>query len=523
MDRLTHTIPSNSSRNSSPAVSNYSESSVNMTKPATDKTKVGKRKGTRSVSTLTPSQLARKRANDREAQRAIRARTKEHIENLEREIDELRSQHSRDQTVRDLLGRNRALEDEVRRLRESLGIRNAEPSLQYPNLYNNTSSQASPYGQSTPEYPIVSDLPPYSNVHDTTNVWPASVPCSLPSTVSSPSSPAAPDDFGTNCFPPNTSSAILERSSMPPTLNSPATSIITNGDLGFDDVKSATSRVWMPAPDRHRAHLSNVPPTSVERVPHLLLSVPSNNVARPPGPAYWEIPVLTTNTSCQEDALISGYIADCRRLTDLAGGPPHREAIIGPQNQNVRPLLHAHGHLLGSLGLQALQGPQAQVAPGYPLINIATSIFDANNLDLPLERVGGFLLFRALIAWLVQPTREAFIGLREIFPPQSSQRAIPHPQWMDFILWPPLRSAVVERQILYNTPEFRHVYCTNLRLKNWPMAITAAFTVDFSTGSIHATNEFSEYVWDLRNWGMHENFIRRYPELEAYLGHGWSA
>lgn len=39
---------------------------------------------------MTPAQLARKRANDREAQRAIRARTKEHIERLERELNELK-------------------------------------------------------------------------------------------------------------------------------------------------------------------------------------------------------------------------------------------------------------------------------------------------------------------------------------------------------------------------------------------------------------------------------------------------
>jgi hypothetical protein len=125
MDHITHILPSSSSQNSSPAVSTPG-SSASMTRTTNvEPTKGGKRKGTRSVSTLTPAQLARKRANDREAQRAIRARTKEHIENLEREIDELRSQKSRDQTVQELLGRNRALENEVRRLRESLGIRTA--------------------------------------------------------------------------------------------------------------------------------------------------------------------------------------------------------------------------------------------------------------------------------------------------------------------------------------------------------------------------------------------------------------
>ncbi|TGJ79588.1 hypothetical protein E0Z10_g9182 [Xylaria hypoxylon] len=208
-----------------------------MTKPTPDKAKGGKRKGTRSVSTLTPSQLARKRANDREAQRAIRARTKEHIESLEKEIDELRSQHSRDRTVQDLLGRNRALEDEVRRLRESLGIRQAGHNVPYPNSYNSSTSQPSSYGHSTPEYPIVPDIPPYGNVPDATNVWPSSVPCSLPSTVSSPSSPAAPEDYGNTYFPTNPS-VILERSSMPPAIHSPAASCITNSDMGFDDVKS---------------------------------------------------------------------------------------------------------------------------------------------------------------------------------------------------------------------------------------------------------------------------------------------
>ena len=46
----------------------------------------------RGVANLTPDQLAKKRANDREAQRAIRERTKNQIENLERTIQELTSQ-----------------------------------------------------------------------------------------------------------------------------------------------------------------------------------------------------------------------------------------------------------------------------------------------------------------------------------------------------------------------------------------------------------------------------------------------
>lgn len=46
----------------------------------------------RGVANLTPDQLAKKRANDREAQRAIRERTKNQIENYERKIRELQAQ-----------------------------------------------------------------------------------------------------------------------------------------------------------------------------------------------------------------------------------------------------------------------------------------------------------------------------------------------------------------------------------------------------------------------------------------------
>ncbi len=55
----------------------------------------------RGVANLTPEQLAKKRANDREAQRAIRERTKTQIETLEKEIRKLRNEqpHQELQTV----------------------------------------------------------------------------------------------------------------------------------------------------------------------------------------------------------------------------------------------------------------------------------------------------------------------------------------------------------------------------------------------------------------------------------------
>ncbi|KAJ4366352.1 hypothetical protein N0V83_007988 [Neocucurbitaria cava] len=80
------------------------------------------RAGTRSVTTLTAAQLERKRANDREAQRAIRQRTKDHIDTLERQVRDLTAQLDGNSSTKmmELMRRNEELEQENAVLRARL-------------------------------------------------------------------------------------------------------------------------------------------------------------------------------------------------------------------------------------------------------------------------------------------------------------------------------------------------------------------------------------------------------------------
>jgi len=78
------------------------------------------RAGTRSVTTLTAAQLERKRANDREAQRAIRQRTKDHIEQLERRVAELSGVQDENTRLVDALRRIDELKRENNSLRAKL-------------------------------------------------------------------------------------------------------------------------------------------------------------------------------------------------------------------------------------------------------------------------------------------------------------------------------------------------------------------------------------------------------------------
>ncbi|XRM40008.1 hypothetical protein ABZX51_003332 [Aspergillus tubingensis] len=88
------------------------------------------RAGTRKVTSLSAEQLERKRANDREAQRTIRQRTKDHIERLEHQVAELKVKGEHRPNV--------ALEQEIRALKHQLAraSRQEYPGMSYKDASN---------------------------------------------------------------------------------------------------------------------------------------------------------------------------------------------------------------------------------------------------------------------------------------------------------------------------------------------------------------------------------------------------
>lgn len=194
------------------------EPNDNMTRsPSTEASKSQKRKGTRSVSTLTPSQLARKRANDREAQRAIRARTKEHIERLEREIDELKCRNSRDETIQELLRRNKALEQELAALRETVGLQagRSYPPTPYQETISaagsGVSSRTSSFGQNSGDYNAVPGFgSPYIPTSEPCEPWTPGINYA-PSVVSSPTSSVGnADDYANGYIPTSMPNSMVD-------------------------------------------------------------------------------------------------------------------------------------------------------------------------------------------------------------------------------------------------------------------------------------------------------------------------
>ncbi|CEF85945.1 unnamed protein product [Fusarium graminearum] len=93
---------------------------------------IGRRKSRITAS----EQKARKRASDREAQRRIRARTKDYIIHLERELAQLKNNQWRDRTIQELLQRNESTEKELLQLRKTLRTLENGPAQCQPSPFS---------------------------------------------------------------------------------------------------------------------------------------------------------------------------------------------------------------------------------------------------------------------------------------------------------------------------------------------------------------------------------------------------
>lgn len=116
------TTAANNKRDFSEGASSNSPSDqtgVNDAAPKRRRTTAAAGTSSRGVANLTPEQLAKKRANDREAQRAIRERTKNQIESLERKIRELTQQQPY-QELQSVLRQKELVEQENAEIRKRL-------------------------------------------------------------------------------------------------------------------------------------------------------------------------------------------------------------------------------------------------------------------------------------------------------------------------------------------------------------------------------------------------------------------
>ncbi|TVY34520.1 hypothetical protein LSUB1_G007044 [Lachnellula subtilissima] len=455
--------------------------------------KKGSRGGKRSVTHLSKAQLARKRANDREAQRNIRQRTKEHIETLEKKVKEL-EEYNRAGSMDRVIKRNKELEDEVEVLRSQITLQSA------------AIVPVNPESATTPGEMSEEMLIPRKGSLD----WsPESEPGPWPGAVSHDIAGSnGPYASSTSQIYPSESAAIgygtqeMEATQQIPTSAAAA---------GWEDLMVFGNTTQS-------------------------LAQPISQSMSQPTPAWAPFPAAFNQPSRFTDLQPSGF-------TEILDQPPIENATCWQSQPSIyawqmstklkAPVTVTDRLMISVIQSQrhhAFHGGDIQSGVEYPSVNILfnqpgstkppssvteimacySAILSHRGFPLIPEKLASFMCMYRFVQWQISPTYETYKRLHDWQAPKPCQLIIPHPAWMDLPPWGKFREKVIENQARYDNPEFQNDYASNfsVNFQHDPMK-----ALIFENGQIMVSPLMDRHLSDISNMSMKKPFADKYPEF----------
>ncbi|KAF2743584.1 hypothetical protein M011DRAFT_471320 [Sporormia fimetaria CBS 119925] len=469
--------------------------------PAAPATAGAKRRRTgpssRGVANLTPEQLARKRQNDREAQRAIRERTKNQIDALNRRIQELESQ----QPYHDL--------QLVVREKEAVQAENTDIKTRLQNVLTIIEPLVRGKRSGLNELAAAAERSP------------------LP-------------------VPPTRDSGIRPSEPRPMPIVVPDVPFPQNGV--HSPAPTVSSRQWAYAPEtqpRHVRQWSGEHPTPYDQQPrpsvapempfderlgvnfllddgqrraeaHDGLHLPPARPRTPP-PLGQLAPILiphliiprTIEPTCPLDSILLKYLADAHYQATEGGIP--LDALSGPPYPDFTALVYKDRPLKSH----------------HPLSKLFTDIIrtfpDVSGLP---EQVAVVYIMYLIMRWQIEPTQENYERMPDWVTPRPSQLFVPHPYWFSHLPWPGLRDRLISTRPFTPFDAFFIPFTTSLSL-NWPYDPHSCL-LRASTPSLLATGqpnpngdeerwimnpEFEAHLRDLGNWSLGSVFRSALPRF----------
>ncbi|KAI2634305.1 hypothetical protein GGS26DRAFT_553260 [Hypomontagnella submonticulosa] len=475
----------------------------------------------RGVANLTPEQLAKKRANDREAQRAIRERTKNQIETLERRIRELTSQQPY-QELQAVIRAKEAVEAENAEIKRRLA---SVMSLIQPILSNQSVQQPvhgldqPAEGAYTPPFP---SLTPVQTTQRSPSA-PTSYNASTPGSAASPASGAeSPWQAPLQTHPsPNFTQVKM--------LNQQRRELLHNLDLGageqlkLDFLLDPSQRVnrmqtgvngaqdtpeYQHLPMRHdwnAAQLANAnrshmaanggPPQHQQyRIEYASQSIIQHSETSWVGNSA---PIRNGPPTCPLDSLLLDFLQERRQRA--AEGVPTRE-VVGPRYPSVSSLLNPANSVFS-----------------HPLSKVFTDILAAfPGISTLPERVAVLYYMFLVMRWQVSPTQENYDLLPPWALPTPAQLSISHPAWIDHLPFPRMREKLAKE---YNPVEFLFdnffiPFTTTVSL-NWPYEATDTLLQSPDGSELLINPVFERHLRRIENWTLGEAFDKAFPRLRG--------
>ncbi|KAK4156681.1 AP-1-like transcription factor [Chaetomidium leptoderma] len=492
-------------------------------------------RGSRGVANLTPEQLERKRANDREAQRAIRERQRCRTEQYEREIADLKSTQPYQELQR-ALREKEAVEAELAEVKRCLtsitamiqpiigasagGLRDDAVPVDQPQPYRSPGQRHGPPAT----HPLTAPTSHHPGSTPTSATSPASVgtahsqqqwqnslspvaPPANPDRHRPPASPEmsllhqqrygpiyglelGPDRLGLDFLvDPNVKIAKIQTGvngarDTPQYHHVPmkhdwtaAISMITGTQGGPAQTQSVTSSGRLPISTAATA------------------ATPTTTAPTGPLPIYARVPRNCPPT-CPLDSLLLDFLSERRQRA--AEGVSQTE-ILGPRYPSVSSLLN----------------PATSVY-SHPLSKVFTDIL-ARFPDLATlpERVAVLYVMFLHMRWQVAPTRENYERLPSWFRPVRQQTDREHPAWYDHLPFPQMRerlAAAYREPGAFPFDNFFIPFTSTLSV-NWPYDDAYVLLASPAGDELMINPVFEQHVGVLANWTLGDAFERAFPAL----------
>ncbi|KAL4876872.1 hypothetical protein BJY04DRAFT_199374 [Aspergillus karnatakaensis] len=130
-----------------------------------------------------------------------------------------------------------------------------------------------------------------------------------------------------------------------------------------------------------------------------------------------------------------------------------------------------------------------------------------------VERVAVLRVVSLMLRYLSDPSENNLSHLPRFMRQRPSQHRIVHKPLIDFVVWPALR----ERLILYPhqhcSEKFWSMFWTCFRFI-WPYRLQDTFVQQGQTGMYRFSDAFTKCFYNLDNWTMTPDFLREFPDLE---------
>lgn len=459
--------------------------------------------------------LADIHSTDREAQRAIRERTKLTIENLERKIQELTSQKPY-QELQAALRAKEAVEAENADIKRRLATIMA---MMQPIISQSPSEQPalpSPNQSFVPMPPNTTPGPQSTNANN----------MSTPSTADHESPPTTADPYTQWNSNASTSSGPIapqgqaykerldqqrhelahglemgsERLGLGFLLDQAKVSSRSNGapydSTGFHE---QPSQHGMPARSSSPYQRTNSIPR--EDMHNINIDPALQNAIDPAlsGHSDHSLPIKNCAPTCPLDSLLLDFLNE-RQQRAAEGFPPHE--IIGPRYPSVSSLLNP-------------------MRDAHPLSKVFIDILHTfPNISRLPERVAVLYVMFLIMRWQIDPSPDNYDRLPDFVRPLPSQIYHHHPAWIDHLPFPAMRERLIRDYAppkIFPFENFFIPFTTTLSL-NWPYEDTDTLLQGPESDELMINPVFERHLRRLENWTLGDAFSRAFPMFAGTYG-----